>query len=388
MLSTTSFAESGGAGNGGDGVICGENITLLDSYEAQKLRLTIDLENKALETQTWRSMVNVAVTRLRAKDEHTASVLYDYAMEIVNDLEKFQQYPDARGKHVYLGYDIIAEISDSLHVSIPEGCELRQLVSQRVPRFRLDYRYEISKSLWEKMSLQEQSLTVLHEAWYRIMLENGAEDSIATRYINGLVASREFEELTFAEYLEEIKATELKEYIVLNKSLAVKDKTVAVNLKSHELTFSDEEVCLPNFKMNLNIKESYSLLNRAQRYLLGTTYKNVCFKNSQLTRIELSVETANSGITLRLPFQQLVFDKAISSHPTIHFHDNGTLKEITGVRFSELIEMYYLCHGEQSFTQRIGCESGPFNFHETKVSHPENILFSPIDEKAIGFFNR
>ena len=379
LLSTTPlWARSGGAGNGGDAIVCPDKVILLDSYEAEKMKFDVYLGD--METATWRSMVNVAVKRLSRVDETTATLLYDYAIEMVNDFEKFQLYPDARGKNVYIGYDIIAEINDSEHVSTPEGCEEhpRQLVSQRKPKFRKEFRYEFSLSLWEKMNILEQSMTILHEAWYRIMLENGAENSRAARYMNGLVASRYFETMTFLEYIEEIKETELKHYIVPNNSESIKQSEIHFDLKKHILNFDEtnDMVCAPNFKLDPSIKKTYSILDQSQDYLKDLKFQEVCFRNSRIKKLVLPTDVVNKGRTLRLPFHQVEFEKATNSQPSIVFDDKGKLAELTGMTFDSVMEMYYECDGRKSYVKRFGCERGPFIDHDTKISKPSVVRFS------------
>lgn len=87
-------------------------------------------------------------------------------MEIANDFEKFQMFPGYRGKHVCLGNDVIAEINDSQYVSTPQGCEEHpiQMVSQIEAKFRNELRYEFNKTLWDQVTLQDQAMTILHEA--------------------------------------------------------------------------------------------------------------------------------------------------------------------------------------------------------------------------------
>ena len=385
MFGSNTYARSGGAGNGGDAIVCPDKVMLLDSYEAHKMRLNIDLSNPNVGKNSWRTMVNVAVRRLEKFDENTSSKLYDYAMEMVNDFEKFQMFPDARGKHVYLGKDVIAEINDSEHVSTPEGCEEhpRQMVSQRVPKFKYEYRYEFSKSLWDKMTLQDQAMTILHEAWYRIMLENGAKNSRATRYINGLVSSKEFESFTFNEYLGELRATELKKYVIMNKSQSIKDKKILINLKSNNLVINNE-ACISNIKMNLSIKESFRLFNRKQKYVKNLPLKKMCFKNSKITKIQLPSKIIKEKYTLRLDFFQIVFGSRASDDAIIHYK-NGKLSHFSGIKLKKLIQMYYICNGEESYSQNIGCKEGPFNNRDTAVSSPTKIKFD-LKERVNSHF--
>src|SRR5690606_34576620 len=132
---------SSGAGNGGDALICksspdyGNKVLLLDSHEARKRKLTLNLGTGT----THREMINTAIARMMEKDISTAEKLYNYAMEMVTDLEKMALYPQARTEVLYIGNDVVGEINDSLHVTLPINCELRQLVSQKVPRYRFDY---------------------------------------------------------------------------------------------------------------------------------------------------------------------------------------------------------------------------------------------------------
>ncbi|MBT4790221.1 MAG: hypothetical protein HON90_01505 [Halobacteriovoraceae bacterium] len=382
--------RSGGAGNGGDAIVCPNKVILLDSYEAEKMHLTIDLTNPKVKVQTWRSMVSTAVKRLESFDEYTASLLYDYAMEMVTDFEKLVLFPSKRGKFVSLGYDIIAAINDSEHVSTPAGCEEhpKQLVSQVVPTGRLSYRYHFDKRLWEQMSLQEQSMTILHEAWYRIMLENGAKTSVATRYINGLVASKEFELYSFQYYIEEIKATELKYYTIRNTSAAIKHTEIKLNLKEHNLVNDESStaVCAPGLVLNPSIKETYTILNRRQKYLKNVVFQNVCFENSLLTKVILPVKVPNAKTTLRLPFYQAEFLAATDKNPTMYFHKNGKLKSFSGLRFSKFVEMFYLCDGKESYSDSQ-CEKGPFINKDTQITNPLKIEFN-ADERPINVFER
>ncbi len=387
LLPLIAIARSGGAGNGGDAIVCADKVILLDSYEAQKMRLHIDLNPDNIQNPTWRSMVNVAVARLERFDQVLAGTLYDYSMEMVNDFEKFEKFPEARGKAVYLGYDVLTPINDSLHVSMPEGegCEEkpRQLVSQKVPRFSRELRYEFSKSLWEEMDLQEQTLTILHEAWYRIMLENEAEDSRAARYMNGLVASIDFDYFTFEDYIQEISATELASYTVPNVSEILFDEKIVFNLKEHKIFFTDGNLCAKGFVLSPRIKETFTLLNQTQRYVSNTAIPLICVKNSKLVSLELPKKMISSKYTLRFSFFQLEFSKEYAS-PLVHFHKNGKVKEITGVEFNWYMPMFYTCNGKRSYDQKFNCEAGPFIDHDKKVKDLSTLKFN---EKEMPILN-
>lgn len=387
-LSQDHIARNGGVGNGGDAIVCDDGrVMLLDSYEASKMRLTLDLSDENVKTPTLRSMVIVAVKRLQKRDEITASLLYDYAMEMVNDFEKFEINPNARGQHVYLGDDVLVKINDSLHVSTPSGCDENphQMVNQKKPKFKFEYRYEVNKPLWDALTLQDQAMTVLHEAWYRIMIENGATDSRATRYINALVASKEFELLSFSEYFEEIKSTELKKYFIPNKSAVIDKDFIEVDLKNHPVEIGvDGIVCASDFKLKMRIKETYTLFNRTQRYIGKVKFKKLCFENSKLIELEVPKRLTgklNGKYTLRLPSFQAPID-TVSENGKIIFQENGKLSHFENITFKEAQPMFYTCNGVKEDRQLGGCK-GPFIDKPNVISYPSEIRFDQNEDVII-----
>ena len=102
--------------------------------------------------------------------------------------------------------DVLSDVPDSMEVTIPRGCVKEQLVNQQLPVFPEDKRYTIAKSIWERMDTDQQALTVLHEAWYRLTLDEGANDSRWARYMNGLFAAQE--KIAFKDYLAKLTLSE------------------------------------------------------------------------------------------------------------------------------------------------------------------------------------
>jgi hypothetical protein len=369
MSSQLAFASTG-AGNGGDAIVCPDSVVLLDSYEARQRQMPINLDSDEIKEPTHRSMVSVAVKRLAQKDEHTAGLLYTYAMEMVSDLEQFKIFPEKRGEHTYLGYDVISEINDSYHRSIPEGCELRQLVSQKVPRFSRDYRYIINKKYWEQMSLFEQSMTILHEAWYRIMLENDAQDSEATRYMNGLIASTDFKDLSFVEYINELKNTEKKKYIVTNNSSLVLQETIGINLQSPNLIIDEENDKICGFRqvVKVNVKKVMPIVIW-HLGLYKIRFKRVCVKNSRLESLVTSDDFGSKRANFVFKNYLIRNNGTTQERPVLYFHPNGAIKSFEGFKFEALYELFYEDDG-----------SGPYLNHKTKVKNPANIQFDDKEE--------
>lgn len=380
--------SSTGAGNGGDALIChnspdyGDQVILLDTHEARKRRLTLDL---GPELEDHKSMINVAVKRLMEKDIVTAEKLYAYAMEMVADIEMLEQFPNSRGKVLYIGHDVVGEINDSLHVTIPIGCEIRQLVSQKAPKYRFDYRYEINKAIWDQMSKFEQSMTILHEAWYRIMIENDSSDnhnSYGARYMNGLVASKEFESYSFEDYIRDLRQTELKKYTLINNSSALIGKEISFDI-SGDLSFEQGNACVPDVKIPAQLKRFgiRGLFNGITT--LDVAFTKACFKNSRMASLELPQAVSSKGFLLSMEQFQISVQGEGSEPALMQFHPNGTLSQVTNVYTEFLLRFYYDCDGEIRLKPGKNCR-GPYRNNDTRIDNPGEVKFSSEDEFPIG----
>jgi hypothetical protein len=370
--------DSSGVGNGGDAVVCPNKTILLDSYEATMNGLTIDLGQE----QNLSSMVKVVVSRVKKHDKETASILYNYAMEMVTDFEYYKIDPQYTGHYLYLGYDRLTPIEDSDHISLPAGCEIQQIVNQKLPRFSLVKRYHFDKGLWEKMNISEQALTILHEAWYRIMLENGAKNSVAARYMNGLTASSEFEGRTFVEYFEDLKNTEVKFYKVNNISSSIRQKQIILNLKEHTFITENDYVCAPRLKMDMSFKKTLGAFDWEQRYI-DVTSEKFCFKNSLPVMISFKTSLFDINISLRLDHYFAYLDNITGKNPRMLFHPNGMLKSLEDIRVNNIARMYYVCNGIKVFGKKDGCQKGPFIHRDSIINLPGPLFFDE-NEVPIG----
>lgn len=391
MASLQSFASTG-AGNGGDAVVCTDGtITLLDSYEAVKLGFTIDIDKEA-KAKSLRAYVGVAVKRLASRDKYLAKKLYNYSMEMVNDFEAYKIFStdssSYKGEVIYISPDIVGEISDSEHRTLPAACELRQLVSQLKPVRLRDNWYEFNSTLWNQLSLLDQSMTILHEAWYRIMIEDGAKKSVGTRYMNALVASAEFASYTFSDYIKELKTTEKKNYIIENNSSLLFDRTLKLDLKTSNFVFKNEEVCTDGITIRANIKR-LAFIGAWHRGLAKIDFTDVCFTNSALRTITMPNKISTKRINFVME-RFLLRSKGLANDTAVmNFNENGTLKEIKGLAFEALYKMFYKCVDTKgrkfkSDIRQNNC-TGPYLNHKSKIKSPKNVVFDS-NEKPIGFF--
>lgn len=391
LSSSYSFARSGGVGNGGDAVVCVDSVTLLDSYESTKLGLTLDLTNSNIQKQTRRSMVSKAVNRLVEKDKYTAKKLYKYSMEMVSDLEQYEMFspdkPSFKGQVLYIGPDVVGEINDSEHRTLPAGCEIRQMVSQIEPLRRRDNRYEINKLLWDKLSLLDQSMTILHEAWYRIMLEDGAIDSKGARYMNALAASVEFEQDNFTDYIKDLSTTEKKHYIIENNSTLVYDKLFKVDLKMNSsFDYQEKSVCTDSLDVKANIKK-VAFITATHLGLAKIKFKNVCFNNSFIESLTLPKNFSGKRINFVMENYLIRTSGSNGNRGVIKFNNNGTFKSVENLKHEALYKMFYKCgrgfKKVKTFVKAPGCK-GPYLHDDSKVSKPTDVIFD-MNETPIGY---
>jgi hypothetical protein len=180
---------AGEVGNGGDVVVCGrpsdQTITLLDYYEASKLRdITIDLGDENLSVE---EKIEIALKRL---ERFSPSRAARYRERISNFDAEAKMIPNAT----------LTDIPDSGDLVLENGCKIEQLVVQQDPLFPEDKRYKINKDLWDHMNNTQRAGTKLHEViYYELTHQRNykQENSIRTRYLNSMISSKSFE--TFSQ---------------------------------------------------------------------------------------------------------------------------------------------------------------------------------------------
>ncbi|MGE3608127.1 MAG: hypothetical protein AB7I27_00970 [Bacteriovoracaceae bacterium] len=199
IILTTGFAHAKEVGNGGDAVVCPDRVVLLDYVEMEKRKMTLDLPGKTMKEKL------LAVTaRIKKIDLYRGKLVEQYALELESDISK-KNAGETNLTQTDFTTDVLSDVPDSNEITIPAGCKKDQLVTQRTPVFKDDKRYTIADSIWNQLDLNQQTLTVLHESWYRVFINEGATDSRYARYINGTFASEELSTPDIKEYIKRLK---------------------------------------------------------------------------------------------------------------------------------------------------------------------------------------
>ena len=188
-----SFAGGDHIGNGGDGVVCRDDlqkitsIELLDFYEGRVLRkLTPKIDTK----MTYQKNIETIFKYLSFYDTRVVDIIEPWYQKF---LQEAQFVRDVE----------LVDVPDSSHLFIPKNCRIEQLAIQVEPQFPGDRRYIINKDLWEAMDTVSQAGLIIHELLYRKVIEENkaVKNSIAVRYFTSLAAADKILSLSQSEYL-------------------------------------------------------------------------------------------------------------------------------------------------------------------------------------------
>ncbi|MCB0367695.1 MAG: hypothetical protein H6624_12445 [Bdellovibrionaceae bacterium] len=181
-------------GNGGDAIVCGEKVFLLDYYEAKandKIQIQLEKGKDHFE------IAGKTVDRL---EQHNPQLHKQYrrVLEKIGSRLRFIDNANFR------------DVKDSFELTIPKGCKLEQLAIQRDEGgLRLIH---ISKSLWEKLSKEHQAGLLLHEIVYEHFLFLGETDSVKARKFNSFVSAKDFKTLPKEKYQKFVRSLKMPIY--------------------------------------------------------------------------------------------------------------------------------------------------------------------------------
>lgn len=85
---------------------------------------------------------------------------------------------------------------------VPTGCELRQTIMQREPKFPEDMRYVIANDYWKLISTEQKAVGIVHELLYGYyaFLKIKPDSSENVRYLNALIISGKIESYDPVKY--------------------------------------------------------------------------------------------------------------------------------------------------------------------------------------------
>jgi len=188
------FAGGGTVGNGGDVVVCKDQVLMLDTYEALNLRnFKLGLGGP---TDSVEAKIKLAVKRLAGVDPYRTAIIAYLASEFMNDT-KF-----VRGVK-------LRDLKDSDEIFLPEGCGVEQIAIQNTKVVNSDPFYVVNADLWDRMDNDNKAILILHESIFRGA--EGAWPSPTVRLLNSMAFSTKLDGMKQFDYFEFVHGTVLKE---------------------------------------------------------------------------------------------------------------------------------------------------------------------------------
>jgi len=178
-------------GNGGDAVVCRNadgaivSAEALDHYEA-RTQLGIEID-AGFPANSITEAVQHVLDRIPDFDITRKSNYQVWANEFFDDAN-------------FLDGINLVDIPDSDHIAIPSGCEIEQLVIQRLTSLPRQKRYTINQDIWEHLDDSSKVAMVIHEIIYRDALQLGHLNSINTRYVAARLLELAFSDISIADY--------------------------------------------------------------------------------------------------------------------------------------------------------------------------------------------
>lgn len=175
MVSAFSAYAGGGdrVGNGGDVLVCGDSVELLDIYEARTKGYKFKQLKEDTPLKMLQELLNTNLEKLQtirtAKLLKYASTFYQEAKMLPN---------------IHLN-----DVNDSGLVAIPRGCKLEQIVVQLAEYDIMPdgQRYTVNLDLWNKLNSFNQMALILHESIYREAIESRMNSSMVVRAMVGQI---------------------------------------------------------------------------------------------------------------------------------------------------------------------------------------------------------
>lgn len=190
----TSHAFAAKERGGGDILVCttgvGTTYELLDLYEARTRGWTVDLGDPSLSVD---QKLELALNRFETR-------VYDMGF-LKSHVASFKDVSN------YMPGVSLVNIEDSKHIAVPKLCHLEQGAIQKDPTLAGEVLYNIDQDLWSKLDSSSQAALILHEVIYKYHRDEGATDSVKSRFLVGLIASKDILKLdipTLVSYLRSV----------------------------------------------------------------------------------------------------------------------------------------------------------------------------------------
>ncbi len=170
-------------GNGGDVIVCGDKVELLDLYEARVRGFKPLKPTSQNHEDMLREVLDLRLARLQPQ---RASRYREYGQEFF------------RESLILPGIEL-SDVADAGLAVIPRGCKLEQIVVQLADGDIIPgaNRYTISQDLWDKLDEFNKMALMLHEVIYREAITKNVGTSMTVRAMVGQLLRDEMDTVLF-----------------------------------------------------------------------------------------------------------------------------------------------------------------------------------------------
>lgn len=175
-------------GNGGTVMACeGQAPRTLDLFEAENVYGgQIDQSH----ARTVEERINYIFDKLKTLNPYRTSLYRNWFSTFFKETE-------------FVSNASLGPVPDLGKVTIPNGCDIKQVVFQRQPNQLNSHRYTINLRWWNQLTVPDQAAMILHELIYRELAlpPNMHTTSEFSRHLNGWVNTTDFQNTNIEKYL-------------------------------------------------------------------------------------------------------------------------------------------------------------------------------------------
>ena len=187
ITSFSAFSTGGDVSGGGNIVVCNEgtpaeSYELLDYFEARYTLRGFELDD--LTSYSGSDVYEKAISIFEKRLKKQSPYILDELTKVVHDFRDF----DIK----FLDRSIIVDIDDSNTSVDPAGnCFKKQIAVQFKNPSSYVYRVLIDQAMWNKIDEATKIGLILHEALYKVALDQGHKNSNKVRYLNSALSNKD-----------------------------------------------------------------------------------------------------------------------------------------------------------------------------------------------------
>ena len=208
LISAVSVIAGERVGNGGDVVVCENQVLMLDYAEVYGKDISYEKSGKP------KDIVEYYLSRVAKEvDYKLQRALRRTTDKLIKGIELKEQGQN-QSQYTRFTPNELSNLGDEGYFEIPIGCHIEQLIIRNRQHDSLSSEFIINKRLWEKMSDYQKAVAVLHEAYYVHMLIFKKGSVLARRFNSSTINGSLFELSSF-QYLNMLNQFKLDSEVII-----------------------------------------------------------------------------------------------------------------------------------------------------------------------------